>query len=326
MKRLKTKNFEEYDGIIDERGKNVAWRYPKSILKDSEFFEYDDSYDSEFGGSMPKMFVRCDSKVFKELIKDLSEPQCSYVTYFDDLIKSLGESSKEYFPLSKIGVMVKSVHQDAYMNREEKASRVANAFGVPCVYNKLVSVDNNKLVLSVDCLKENEEFVEIQSNYERHTIYGIDTAITAIVEGLQYLIDEDKMTNEQLEVLLEDFIETYLFKVYILNDGDFTLQNLSVIFNKETGNYKWAPLFDMEYTLKGSFSSQFAQVDLSKIMMMYPKKFDAVMRKFSKLNSKNGATTLFKVAGIQGVGAYKRLGKLIDITNQITKDNDEMLR
>lgn len=325
MKKLSPKKFEEFNSIISERGKNVAWKYPLNVLKDPEFFEYDDSYDSEFGGSMPKMFLRCDSDVFKELIEELVVPDCSYVTYLNEFVQSLELRDVKNFPLSKISVMVKAVHQDAYLNREEKASRVANVFGVPTVYNKLVNIKGNKLILSVDCLKENEEFVEIESNTLRKPIYDFNTAILSISNGLKYLVKAESMTQIQLDKLIEDFVELYLFRVGILNDGDFTLQNLGIICNTETGEYKWAPCFDMEYALGGVIPESTIRTALRLIKKDYPEKFVSVVEKFGKVHTLSGLKSLVKVAGSQGIGAFRRLGQLLEISKEFVEmENSEM--
>lgn len=280
--KIKLKDIEEYNSILNANDVDIIKKLPsKADLIDPTAFDYDENKAvvSPLGGSMPKTFVRCDSKYFKELIEELKKPNCSYVTYINDLVKSLNSDNIENFPLSKISVLIKKSHRAQDIYNEEIASKTANILEIPVTYNTVVNIAGIDYNMSVDFLKKDEEFISLD-----HCKLNDAMSFCVIKKKLQkyfeYYVACGEITQEQAYNLLSDFMEMYIFRKYILSDTDFDMFNTGLIFNNKTKEYKWAPNFDMEYMENFKIDKSALQVDMMFMRNFNSEKLHQIIEKY----------------------------------------------
>ena len=275
--QLNKSDFENQDKIKGISAQNMPYLNKDNLTRD--FFTIN-GRGSPLGGSTPKLSLKCNIKHFKELINELNKPDCSYVVYFEDLIKNKGYNINN-LPLQNIDVFVKMAHDDERWENEETTSKIANIFGLPTVYNKSIIVDDIKLIMSVNCLKDGEQF--IQFDYPTGWVGNFETVRNILKNNLKDDISST-FTEEDLENLIKDYVETYLFRNYVLNDRDYTAQNISPVKNTKTGKIYWSADYDYEYALEGAPEKSTLIInDLAYINNLYPDKLKSVMKKFYSL-------------------------------------------
>ena len=145
--------------------------YMEKYSNDSEY----DSLALNIGGTLKKNFVRVKSESIKDFLDKITKENNSYVTYLDDLIKSSDFDNSKEFPLEYVSCMLKdaSRHFGAYNICEVWGSRIANAFGVPTVFNENVSLNKQTNILSIDCVKPNTHISTLKTKYYQYIDYKL---------------------------------------------------------------------------------------------------------------------------------------------------------
>jgi len=273
---IDVEDLKFYDELLDNDDVECSQDYSIDMLKNADFWK-SDGYNSPFGGSMGKIFLRCDSKYFEELISLLRKKDNYYVTYLNRLCKTLNSSKTKDFPLPKISIMLKGAHWDTGAMYEEICSKVANALGFPTVYNRKVKISGNDVIMSVDALNKNE--VLISQSFKDVLPFNFNIFEHGVRAILQHCVNHNMMTNDNMEELMESFVENYIFRRLILRDSDFKGNNLNLIHNDRTNRYSWFPNYD--YELANSLDMMDVQVmlDLKEINRQYPEVLDSVMNK-----------------------------------------------
>ena len=302
-------DIESYDQLLDDNGKNISKLFPLSLLRNKRTWDYKKG-ESPFGGTMPKMFLRCDSKYFQDLIQALRNGNSSYVTYINDLVESLKESKVEDFPMSKLSVMLKSVHNEMDISNEESCSAFANVLGVPTVYNKIVDINGKKFVMSVDLFKDSQEVCEDVEMIESDFVY-FDDAEQCIKYTLMQLVKDGKITEQRFNELMEEFIETYIYRKLILGDRDFKSRNVGLIRNTSTNEYSWLPNHDYELAFFTNVGNAYIQSQLKRIASKYPNTLDKIMTKF-----RDRLQVADRDSGKVNLTAFYRADRVLDIYSQ----------
>jgi len=296
--KINLRKINKYKELLTDDGKNVTRFFPLCKLKDSSAWTYNPDKSSQIGGgTMPKFFVRCDSGYFGELITELKKDNCSYVTYINDLVKGLGEGT-EKIPLSKLSIMLKSVHGNSNaLENEEICSRIANIFGIPTAYNKVVEIEGNKYVASVDFMSQGQEYSNLFE--EDKPLVNVncfeDFEEVVIKDRLTSLLNSGKITQENFDELVESFVETYFFRNYVLSDDDYNLHNIRLLHNKETNKYEWAPCFDYEYAFTFDNSYFMSASDVEYIFYKYSQIAKKIYDKYNNILSSDKIYSCLKI-------------------------------
>lgn len=253
------------------------------------------------------------SDYFKDYTqKVISDPNCTYMSMYNDLIKS------GYIP-KFFSVLIKDCHNDAdKVKAEIFGSRVANLLGVPTAYNFGIKDKNPKpkkwtgeivgdyfAVGSLDFVPYGyhiESFKDLNHGYYKRTypslMMWIDYIDTMINDRFAGNVDE-----ECRKKVHEDFVASYLFRTILFPDRDFAVYNSGLVINGETGNFKLVPNFDMEgllydYTYMPNaisiFENRKRKNDIAFSMENYPEITTSFMEKL-KVIVNNG--TLDEVFG-----------------------------
>ncbi len=253
---------EAYGSYID----NNAEYNPVNKNVASKLYEQDENFD-EFDGHRIKEFFMVDSSAATEFMDEIkNNPNCSYISKFNDLIKS------GYVP-KKVPALV--MQDDCgWENNDAFASRFLNLFGVPTVYNfnlmneyKISNFDMRSQVLcSLDFVGDNETFIVLRDylkEAEGDAFYrrGYDNRLESLIEDYKkvYLLHFDKAEKtpqnpystpidmvKELKKMEEELCYLKLCRVYGAGDGDFGLCNCGVIIDNKTNKIKIAPCFDLE--------------------------------------------------------------------------------
>ena len=226
---------------------------------------YDLSYN--IGGYSPKRFVRYSTEEFGHLFESLQSGQSSYVTYISDLL----DENQGLPPIKTISVLRKIISSPFVAKNEEICSRIANIFGLPTVYNRVVdkfSCDNDACeVLSVDFLKKDETLVPLNEIGVKGfpfkvksfpQVYELSDCVKSLQKSLNSYLINYPNKEEQINEITKDYIKSYFVKYLILNDADFAPRNFSLIINDKKKVAKFAPNYDYECCL----CSQGGVVDL----------------------------------------------------------------
>lgn len=242
-------------------------------------------------GSRYKFFVRCSSKLFKDLIKELRDnPNCSYETYMNDLIKS-GYTPKFISMLKKEeNTIMMGYDKDGIEHfRDVCASRILNFFECPTTYEKLLNIDGENYCCSVDFSRRGEDFY----SFARLVGLGEDN----LVENIAYLkvmLDnltwENKIRNfcEMRDKLFEDYAYSFLIRRYVLADSDSWFNNFGIIINTKNKTFRMAPNYDFEYcfdnvdTTNKDYLHKMLNKDLNLLQQSYPNVYKKFITKFNE--------------------------------------------
>ena len=276
--------------------------YMEKYSNDSEY----DSLALNIGGTLKKNFVRVKSESIKDFLDKITKENNSYVTYLDDLIKSSDFDNSKEFPLEYVSCMLKdaSRHFGAYNICEVWGSRIANALGVPTVFNENVSLNKQTNILSIDCVKPNTHISTLKTKYYQYIDYKLrqikchcfsdfddwENLFDACIRNKRDLTDDEELNNlligvdfvdypfdretldECVAKFKKDFVKQYLLRVVILHDKDFYPANLMVVTDETTGKFSVGPCFDYEFIFN-DFSwipDTFYTDNLKYIMRKYP--------------------------------------------------------
>ncbi|MBO7218414.1 MAG: hypothetical protein J6V40_00350 [Clostridia bacterium] len=226
--------YEHYNSIVDELG-------------------IESSAKKAFGGQSEKMFVRLDSDYLDDFFEEILAGNTSYVTYLDDVMHEFFTTKKP--PVKAISLMMKYYDNGCkYGYMEDMGSRVANLLQIPVVYNKTFKEGSIHYLLSIDFMKYDSnlrygtlEGDYFKSPYDSHASYTLnywfnffDAKVLLDPETGKVLNDPNRMS------LFRSFVPSYFFRKYIIEDPDFDLQNMCVIYNRQDNRCTFGPNYDME--------------------------------------------------------------------------------
>jgi len=275
--------------------------------KKPDFIEFsnnldDDGYLTEFskkragfsiGGTTRKRFVRFRADVFDDLMKAMKSKNCSYVTYFDELVKG-GYLRPDGYPFEYIAAMLKHTRLGTIqeMEVEELTSKLLNYFNLPTVYNKTFYLGGRPRTLSVDFLKNNEQIIPMSNGnpalkdtpieqWDSPQVWdkGFRNAISKIIKNVpnkQQIIDN----------IMQDIFKGYLYRAILLGDYDYSSRNLMIIYDPSKNDWKLSPNLDFEMALTPvdheKFTTLFRPM-LDFIKNKYPDIFNQFLNKISTI-------------------------------------------
>lgn len=283
-----------------------------SNIEEYERFNSNYSWKEELGGIRGKHFVRCTSDCFEGLFDELrNNPNCSYDTYMNDVIKS-GYDPKFLSVLMRYTRVDRTSQKDeiAKCFKEVYASRVLNFFECPTTYDAIISKDNKIYSCSVDFVKEDEELYPLVDLYDRKFVPKKVLDFKKAFDEHCLIDNANEVLSEDVEKTIEDFVYSRLVRWYMCEDNDYFLHNMGVLYNTKTDTIRMAPNFDFDQSFSfctwrspydsryKSYSSESLIAYLDNIKKRYPK---MRMKFISKLNEfttkKNGVYPYEKLLG-----------------------------
>ena len=254
----------------------------KKIKK--EDIKYYDEEDMNLVGTTSKTFFRIDSANLQKYLELAIDPKSSYVTYIDDFVKENYNPDTHEIPLKYVSVLLKKQRYENMTDticKEVIGSRIANALGMPTVYNELIEYDKENYVMSIDFVKtgqEIESFVPESKKGYSVVNYAVwenlfNTATIKIAEYSPNLV-------ENIKKLKKDFVQQFLFRNVILDDGDFIPNNVTLIKDLKTKNLSFAPINDYEFIFVGREESDFEE-DVRKYIKYIGEKYPEELKEFT---------------------------------------------
>lgn len=303
-------------------------KYIKNI-DNSQFEKYNNNRipnGYELEGTRRKKFVRFNSNVFSELIEEVrNNRNSSYDTYMNDVIKS--GHTPEY-----LSVMKKELPEHlqesnrfgmGYLN-EVCASRIMNFFECPTTYDTLLNINNSMYLCSVDFGRYGEEFFELRSilphkEYFEGTLSCNLNFIKPALEKLDRMHFLRKNNNSK-EKFIEDFIYSYLIRLYILNDIDYDTHNIGVLYDNKNKTYRMAPNYDFEYVFDFDFYDEHIpdsfEMDMRFVKSKNKHIYDKFTDKVSEFLSIKSNTPVFQEIITSVIGNDKHAKEFLDIYSE----------
>ena len=253
-------------------------------IKKEDIKHYDEE-DMNLVGTTSKTFFRIDSANLQKYLELAIDPKSSYVTYIDDFVKENYNPDTHEIPLKYVSVLLKKQRYENMTDticKEVIGSRIANALGMPTVYNELIEYDKENYVMSIDFVKTGQEIdsFERDKNKKNYSMANYDvwedlfnTATIKITEYSPTLVDN-------IKTLKKDFVQQFLFRNVILDDGDFVPNNVTLIKDLKTKNLSFAPINDYEFIFAGREESDFEE-DVRKYIKYIGEKYPEELKEFA---------------------------------------------
>lgn len=227
----------------------------KTDLND-DFEKYDsvspNYHFQEIEGMHQKSFVRFNGDRFADLYKDIAtNPNCNYITYVNDLIKSTGYKPKH------MSCMLKNFCDDKNgIYNEILSSRICNFFDIPTVYNQKYTMNDCNYLLSVDFLAGNSAIIDtnkyISDIFSEIEIPAniFDSEIDEQLYAISTLLNMHKHAgsghwNFDEKTLISSYIKQFLIRQCVIHDTDFYPRNFCFVIDDKQ-NVEMGPVFDIE--------------------------------------------------------------------------------
>lgn len=282
-----------------------VYKYLKrlNLWKDDEMFSmYDEIEEAKDNGTLEKGFVRCRGKYLKELYDAMQEPNCSYETSINDLIKSTTYEDFQSFP---VPVVIKGVRHGAqdHMGAELVCSRLANIFGVKTAFYAPVD-DGAGYIMSVDFLKVLEPYsdsshdiksqkIETFNDITNTRVVHSQTPIGSWLHMLDRRFAEDdrfkNLSQDRKSDIKKELIQQILFRRYILEDNDLHGDNIAFVHCGDYSDMEISPMFDFEYALGNEFffggmsamqRNDIRTFDMQILLREYPEETISILKGF----------------------------------------------
>lgn len=246
--------------------------------------QYYDEENMNLVGTTSKIFLRIDSANLQKYLELAIDPKTSYVTYIDDFVKENYNPDTHEIPLKYVSVLLKKQRYENMTDticKEVIGSRIANALGMPTVYNELIEYDKEHYVMSIDFVKTGQEIdsfvLESKKDYSvaNYDVWEnlFNTATVKIAEYSPNLV-------ENIKKLKKDFVSQFLFRNVILDDGDLVPKNVTLIKDLKTKNLSFAPINDYEFIFAGREERDFEE-DVRKYIKYIGEKYPEELKEFT---------------------------------------------
>lgn len=286
--------------ILDFLKKKTKYNQSGSVSQKSLFEKYDDltpRVRSEIlEGHRGKEFVRVDANFFADMIEEIkNNPMCSYVTYLNNLIKD-GSLTPSYISVLKKKFDEKELN---LLENEILSSKIANAMGVPTVYNAKFAINNENFLLSVDFLEYGSKIINIEDwrneLSETLDIHMDNSRFAKEVLEMEEIISLHNLMdkNNQWKVdktFRSDYLKYYLTRNIILGDTDSYPRNVCFVVDKDN-NLSIGPLYDTECAFSDASKNVY---DIIFAMKYLSSSFEEFNEKYKNLISKQSLKEIFR--------------------------------
>ena len=215
--------------------------------------------DDSISGSEPGVVERgvCDSKYLGDFIREIqNNPNATYVSIYNQLIRD------GYIP-RYFSALIKDCHNDPDRVRAEMfGCQAANALGIPTAYCFGIKDDSPKskefkgeiegdyfAVASLDFVPQGceiETFKDMAKSKKFCCVYdSLDKWLKYIDMCLETRFP-DGVDQESRKALRSNFVKSYLFRIALFPDYDFTVYNGGIMIDENTNKFSMIPNFDME--------------------------------------------------------------------------------
>lgn len=290
--------LEEFQKYLKNIESNQIEKYTDVDIADEDFVT----------GSRSTQFARCSTELFTEFVEEIkNNPNCSYESYVNDLIKSGYVPEFVSIAVQKTYFFSEDLTQiDNF--KDVCSSRIMNFFECPTIYVQMLKNKDKEYVCSLDFNKYGEDFYsfsEIGCSYGGDSFLEDHEQLSAMLdmfEPIQGFENYEAMKDQ----LLQQHAYSYFLRRYILRDWDGNLYNMGMVVDKEHGTFQFAPNFDFEYTFDRVFVPRLWEgklreyyewhqnfaIELESLNKIYPTVYQKFVTKFKEfIDTKDGKPT-----------------------------------
>lgn len=220
------------------------------------------SWYRHHAGSSKKTFGVAHISHFKSMVEDIAcDNPYNYQTCINEEI-IYGDDLPEYIP-----VVIKydrglnsHTRYCNFVEADLMASKIAGLFGVrtACVQPAKELAPNEKALVSVCFLRAGQHFCTATQVLSGKLLYHFYNGLADWLQEIEGWFDKTiRMTGEDtmnIEMdIIGDMIQHYVVRSLILNDTDFSSNNLGIILGDSIDmlDIQLAPMFDLEYSFQG---------------------------------------------------------------------------
>lgn len=267
----------------DKLIKALSYNYIEAdFYKVAEDYDMKDSLSLE--GHREKEFLRLDSSLFGDLIDELqNNPNCSYVTYANKLLK------EGYIP-KKLSCMVKRLEPDSHSQmkvddpeltfKEALASQILNLYGCPTAHNITIKdseIEQDYAFTSVSVDMVSNDIITLE-NLRGELTNDLGKNLELISTNLQARRQRLGISQELVDTyshqITNDYAYSFLIRKFILQDGDFYEYNGGILVDENKLQYV---NFDFEHI----FFDYYLWPNISKSLQVVQQQFPETYEKFS---------------------------------------------
>ena len=267
------------------------------------------SPDNHMIGKMHKKFVRMESKYFSRFFEMRNNGEVSFSTYFTD-----EDNRMKYVP-EYVSTLIKQTSLSRDYVFETYVPEVLNIFDLPTVFNSVCHDEKGySYVASIDFIKPNERLVLFSETGRNTGDFGGDInlqkSVMYVVDTIEELYAREKLEPNAADVKkqVEEFVMSYLVRVCLIRDYDFTSRNNGFLVNEKEKSIRLAPNFDFELSFKLKDYKSLKD-DLLFAANNFPEVFDKFMIKLEEFAKKK-----------EGVERYKTLYDEVHGTDKYRED------
>ena len=315
MKKYPTLIYEHYNSILDDD-------------------KHETNTKSACGGVSAKEFLRVDTECLGDFFVEVAKPTSSYVTYVNGIAK---ESAGKQVPMQHVSAMVKFYKgKNRFPCNEEICSRLSNAFGIPTVYNRIFKDNDRMCNVSIDFVPYcDKRYDTLQNGYSACTrrknipeVIGIEQWHSFFMSsGLTNPYTKKLVPLRECSKLFRQFVPMYLFRRHIVQDKDFDINNICVIYDPETKTYSLGPNYDMERTFTAYFDNSYKRhyddlcSDLKFIYICEPSLAEDFVSKVQRLKATKAINIHMFDSEMSIMQRYKKYKHVKDKMNLMLKAN-----
>ncbi len=282
------------------------------------------SPDNNIIGKMHKKFVRMDNRYFKRFFDSRRNAIVSYSTYFTE------EDNRMNYVPELVSTLVKKTALSRDCVFETYVPEVLNKFNTQTVYNTLCNdEDGFSYVASIDFIKPNERLVLFSETGKGFGDFGYDVnleqSVKYVVETIESFYQKEgiKLTEDKMREHLKDFVKSYLVRVCLLKDNDFTTRNNGFLINDKEKSIRLAPNFDFELCFR-LLDYKSMKEDILFAVNNFPDVIDKYMQNLENFTKKKDGVEQYKLLydEVNGTERYKDavLGTIEEQAKQIKEE------
>ena len=189
-----------------------------------------------------------------------------------------------------------------YGYMEELGSKMANLLKLPVVYNKTFKDGSIHYGLSIDFMKYDKSlrYGTMQGDYftapyDSHKDYEYENWVNFFENKILKDRHTGRFLNDSHRLqILRGFTPAYFFRKYVLEDPDFDLQNMCIIYDDTAKKYCFGPNYDMERAYceerKPYLYEYTLQRDLELAYQIFPDVMQNFMQRLEYVDSNNLVT------------------------------------
>ena len=269
-----------------------------SNLDVEEFGEFDYVGDNKLDGINSKGFYRVSTESIEDAIKEIrTNKDSSFITCYNDAFK------EGVYP-KKISVLLK--HTLSRQQPDALETAILNFFEVPTTLNLKVINDTgmefpvdggetqpyedvplDRIVMSVDALKEDEKFYSFIELGIRDILYSFDplyeNTTSKLVEILSKPPFSELSTKEKDDIIFkirDQLAISFLTRQFVCCDADFGSRNVGLIINEKK---KTIELINFDYEFAFKYVMNFSKSTIKGVIEVAPKAYEKFIVKCKQL-------------------------------------------